>query len=214
MRPTNRRVGRPATPSARLAARAVAGREDRGVDTLRHDLDAIGIGAVEADQLVELVARGRDDQVGAAHHLGLHAWAQVDFVADADLGLHPLERMERGDEGKPELVLEAVADGPRHPVVGVEDVVGRAAAFELLAGGVGEGTHEIGELAARYRRAGAGVDVEHPEPGLDDDDGRLLGVLGAGQHVDLHAGTGERRRQGADVHVHAAGVTTARLCER
>ena len=193
---------------------AVAGDEQRGVDALRHDLDAVGIGAVEADELLPLVGGRRDDEIGAAHDLRLDAGPEVDVVVDPHLGLHPVERVERGDERQPELVLEAMPHRARHPVVGVDDVVGRAAALERVACGVGEGADELGELAARHRRARPGLDVEHAEARLDHDDGRLFGVLGTGEDVDLHAGTGERGRERADVDVHPTGVAAPRLCKR
>ena len=52
------------------------------------------------------------------------------------------------------------------------------------------------------------------KPGFDLDERRLLGVLGAREHVDRDAGPRQCRRQRADVDVHAAAVAGARLCER
>ena len=100
------------------------------VDARRDDLDALGIGAVVAHELVPLVVGRRDDEVGAAHDLGLDARPQRDLVVEADLGLHAVERVERGDEREVELVLQPVADRARHPVVRVQHVVVGAAALE------------------------------------------------------------------------------------
>ena len=52
-------------------AGAVAGREEGVVDAGRHDLDPVGLGAVEADELRLLGQARRRDGVGAADDLGL-----------------------------------------------------------------------------------------------------------------------------------------------
>jgi len=110
-------------------------------------------------------------------------------------------------------VLQAVADSTRDPVVRVQHLV-RAGAFEHAVRGVGEIADEVGEVAERHRRARTDRDVQHPEPGFDVDDRRLLGVLGARQHVDADARARQRGAERADVDVHPATVAGARLCER
>ena len=105
---------------------AVAGREHQVVDAGCDHFDAVGVGAVEAHELLALLFGRRDDEVGAAHDLGFDARAQRGVTRHADLCLHALERVERGDEREVELVLQLVPDRARHPVVRVQHVVRRA----------------------------------------------------------------------------------------
>ena len=70
---------RPARRGGRACRRAAArspGENTVVVDAGRDDLDALGIGAVVAHELVVLLVRRRDDEIGAAHDLGFDAWAQ------------------------------------------------------------------------------------------------------------------------------------------
>ena len=213
MRPTKSTTGPGGEPDVPARRGAVAGEEHAVVDARRDDLDALGVGAVVTHELILLLERRRDDEVGAAHDLGFDARPQSGVVGETDFGLHAVERVERGDQRQVELVLEPVTDRARHPVVRVEHVV-VAAALEQGVRGVGELADEIGEVAQPNRRARPRGDVQDPEAGLDDDDGRLLGMFRAGEHVDRDAGARERRAQGADVHVHPTAVAGARLCER
>ena len=102
---------------------AVAGEEHPVVDAGRDDLDALGIGAVVTHELVLLLERRRDDEVGTAHDFGFDPRPHRHVVGETDLGLHPVEGVERGDEREIELVLQPVTDGARHPVVRVQHVV-------------------------------------------------------------------------------------------
>ena len=75
-------------------AALVAGREEGVVDTGRHDLDALGTGAVERDELGRLGRAGGEDGVGAGDdlRLGLDPPGRLGI---ARLGLDPGERVER-----------------------------------------------------------------------------------------------------------------------
>jgi hypothetical protein len=96
----------------------------------------------------------------------------------------------------------------------VQDVGRLAFRGEEPEGGVDEGFDERGERRLRDGADRPGGDVHDPESGLDLDRRRLLGVVGACEHVACHAGASEIRSQRAHVHVHAATVTGARLRER
>ena len=193
----------------------VAGREHGVVDAGRHDLDAVGIGAVERDQLRALLGGRRDHQVGAGDDLGLDPGPGRGLVALARLGLHPIERVEGGDERQIELVLEPVADRARDPVVGVEDVV-----VELVGGGGGRARRR--RTARRGRtprpwaapRGGPTGRCTTRKPGSTSMTGGCSGVVGAGEDVARHAGAGEVRRQRPHAHVHPAAVARPGLRER
>ena len=131
-------------------------------------------------------------------------------VGQVDLGLHPVEGVERRHQRQVELVLDRVAGDPREPVVGV-DGVGAVA-------GRHAGQHRFGELGDEpvqrllgHGRDRPGGDVVHGEPRLDVDDRRLLGVEGPGVHVAADARPGEGGGELADVDVHPAAVAGARL---
>ncbi len=211
MRPTNRSTGRSSRRSSRRAASAVAGREQRRVDPLRHDLDALRIGAVVADELIALGVGCRDDEIGAANDLRLDAGPQGHLVVEPDLGAYAVERVERRDERQVELVLQAVADRTRDPVVRVQHVVGRPAPLEEGAGTLAERRDELGKLLPWHRRAGPGGDVQDAVAGLHHHDRRLLGVLQPREHVDRDTRSRQRRRERVHVHVQASGVATPRL---
>ena len=214
MRPTNSSAGRPSTPSERLAAARSPGEKSDASTPCGIDLDAFGIGAVVADELGALVGGGRDHEVGAAHDLGLDARPERDLVVEADLGPHAVERVERGDERQVELVLQPVSDRAGHPVVRVQHVVVGAATLERGARRIAEGRDQLGELTTGHRCAWAGVDVQDAKARLDDDERRLLGVLGACEHVDQHTRPRQGRGERTDVDVHAAGIAATRLRER
>ncbi len=189
-------------------ATAVAGREEGVVDAGRHDLDAGRIGAVELDELGDLVGAVGEDGVGAGDDLGLGVDAAVGLGV-AGLGLHPGEGVEGRHQRERELVLEPMAGQARQPVVGV-DGVGAALAAQVAGHAVGELVDDLGELfLGQVGRTG--LHVHDPEAGLDVD--HLGEVVGPAPHVDLgaHAGLGQRGDQLAHVHVHAAGVAAARL---
>ena len=144
------------------------------VDAGRDDVDAILGSTVEAEQLLAfLVGRG-DDEIGAAHDLGLDARPEVDLVAQSDLRLHAIEGVKSGDEREVELVLQPVSDRARHPVVGVQQVVGAVGALDEIAGAAGEFGDEVGKLVAVDGYAWAGLDVQDTEAGFDHDDVGLL----------------------------------------
>ena len=92
--------------------------------------------------------------------------------------------MERAHERKVELVLELVTGDARQPVVGVDgvDIRHRRRGSSTP---VGELVDDLGErLLGEVRRAG--LDVHHPEAGLD------LDHVGGGRRPS--AGVGGRRR--------------------
>ena len=151
MRPTKSSTGPPVSPTRRRAAARSPGANTVWSTPGVMISMRVRVGAVVAHELVVLLARRRDDEIGAAHDFGLDPRPERDRVTQSDLGLHPLERVERGDEREVELVLQPVADRARHPVVGVQHVV-LAGAGEHLARGVGELADEIGEVAQRHRR--------------------------------------------------------------
>jgi hypothetical protein len=74
----------------------------------RNDLDLLGIGAVETPQLERLRRRAGEDGVGAADHVALGPDSPL-RLRIAGLGLHPGERVERGDQRQAEPVLQVVA---------------------------------------------------------------------------------------------------------
>ena len=112
----------------------IAGREQGAIDALRNDHDPLRIGAVVAHELLAFLVGCRDDEIGAPYDLGFDPGSQGDLVVEAGGGAHAVERVERGDERQIELVLEPVADRARYPVVGVQEVVVGATAFELRGG--------------------------------------------------------------------------------
>ena len=83
----------------------------------------------------------------------------------------------------------------------------------MVAHAVGERVDDVGELLLG-EVGRAGVDVDHPEPGLHLDDLGGVVVPAAGEHVGLHAGLGQGRDQLADVDVHARRCRPAGLGER
>ena len=219
MRPTKstqRPVGEPDVAAGRGA---VARGEHPVVDAGRDDLDPLGIGAVVAHELVLLLVRRRDDEIRAAHDLGFDAWAQRDRVGQPDLGLHTVERVERGDERQVELVLQA--GGRPHPTPSSSRAARRrspARSSTRRAASVNV-TDEVGEVAQRHRRARPDRDVQHPEPGLDVDDRRLLGVLGARaarrrRRPPARAPTRGRGRRRSSRHRRRCPVVRAARCAR
>ena len=131
MRPTNSSTGPSAGPTWGSAARAPArspGEKKAWIDPGRHDLDAGGVGAVEALELGRLGRAVGQDDVGAADDLGLGVDPAL-RLGVAGLGLDPGEGVERRHQRQVELVLEPVAGHARQPVVGVQglDAVERRA---------------------------------------------------------------------------------------
>ena len=114
--------------------------------------------------------------------------------------------------GSVELVLEAVAGHARQPVVGVEGV-DVTEALEVTAHPVGEGVDHLRELLLG-EVGRTGLDVHHPEPGLDLDHLGRVGVPAPHEHVGLHAGLGQGGHELAHVDVHAPAVALAGLGER
>jgi len=78
-------------PQRAPRGRAVSGREQLGIDSLRHDLDALGVGSVVSHQLVALIRCGGDHQIGAPHDFRLDARPKRDLVVESDLRPHAIE---------------------------------------------------------------------------------------------------------------------------
>jgi hypothetical protein len=184
------------------------------VDAGRNDFDAIALGAIQRDELIAFLVGGSDHQVGAVDDLALDPGPRRRVVTHPRVGLDAIERVEGRHEWQVELVLEAVPDGAGDPVVHVQHVVGGFPLGDEGERRLGEWVDEIQERMLRDRCGRPGADVDDPEPALDLDDGRLLGVLGPRQHVAQDARPGEVRTQRAHIHVHAPAVARARLCER
>ena len=211
MRPTNRSTGWSPRSSAVRAPWRSTGREERVVDTRRHDLDPTRRRAVEALELRSFLGAAREDRVGATDDLDLRAHAALRLLV-ARLGLHPRQRVERRDERQVELVLQPVPSQPRQPVVRVDDV-GAHAGLEVVAHLVGELVDGLGQRFLR-KVGRTDVDVAHPEPGLDRHLGRQALAPRAHVHRAVDACLGQGRDELAHVHVHPAGVGNARLGER
>ena len=134
------------------------------------------------------------------------------------LSLHPVEGVEGRDQWQVEPVLDGMTGDAAQPIVGVDGVERRVVVSVELSGRLHALEHAVGELlddggqvllGHRHRRAGR--DVVQPEAGLDGLDGREVVGPGPGEHVAAHAGPGQRRRQLADVDVHASTVPGAGL---
>ena len=190
---------------------AVAGREERVVDTGWHDLDAGGIGAVEVAELFGLGGAVREDRVATADHRRLRLDTPLGFGVAGDR-LHPSEGVEGRHEGDLETVLDVVARHPGEPVVRV-DGVDRPGGAQVLHDAPGELVDDLGEVLLR-EVGRAGVDVDDPEAGFDLDDVGQLVAPPPDVHPGGHAGLGEGGDQLTHVDVHAAGVADARLGER
>ncbi len=187
---------------------AIAGREEGVIHTGSDDLDPPRRHPVQPGELLGLLGAAHADGVGAADHVHLGPLPPGRLPV-APFGLHPRQGVEGADQGQAELVLHPVAGYARQPVVGVDEV-DAAVAIEVVH-------HALGELVddSRERLFGqigrAGVDVHHPEAGLD---GHLVGqVVAPAPDVRgaVDAGLGQRRHQLAHVHVHATAVAGARL---
>ena len=146
-----------------------------------------------------------------------------DHLLGHGLCLHPVERVEGGQQGDVELVLDGVAGQPREPVVGVHGVVlaavlvGDRCAARRGHGAqdtVGELGHERLELLLGHRRQRPGRHPVDDEARLDEDVAELVRRLGPGEDVAAASHPCERRGQLADVDVHPAAVTGARLGQR
>ncbi len=191
----------------------VAGREAAVVDAGRDDLDPVGVGA-PLDEVGPL-GGGRDDEhVGAALHLVLDAVPVLGVVDDPGFGLGAGQGVEGGDERHVELVLQAVRDRARDPVVGVDGGVAGPPALQMVAGRGDEVVEEAGEGVLLDRRRRSGVEVDHPQPRLELHDAGLAGLLGAGQDVAGDPGAGQRLPERPDVDVHAAPVASSGLRQR
>ena len=94
------------------------------VDTERHDAHTIGRRAVERGDLVGFHAARREHRVRTSDDLGFGLGSPMREIGLdlfwTGLGLHPIERVERTDERKVQLMLDDVAGEPRQPVVGVD----------------------------------------------------------------------------------------------
>ena len=176
---------------------------------------AIALGAVEVDELLALVGRGREHEVGAADDLLLDPGARRRVVVDPGFGLDPGQRVERRDERQVELVLQPVADRAGDPVVRVQRVVA-----DVLGGHVVERRlRPAGRSGRRARawapaRGGPAARCTTRNPGSTSTTRRLARVIAAGEDVALDPGAGQRGGERPDVHVHPAAVAGARLGER
>ena len=188
------------------------GREERVVDARRHDLDAArasrrrGGRAARPPRCSDArIASEQPMTSASASHAALR-------LRVAGLGLHPGQRVERGDERQPELVLEPVPGQARQPVVGVDDVGaawsprGRRATLSANSSTV-SGSASFGGRADR-RRCG-----RTRNPGSTATSGQAVAPR-AHVHRAIDARLGQRRDELAHVHVHAAAVAGARLGER
>jgi hypothetical protein len=188
------------------------------VDTGRDDEGAVGVGAVEADQLTGLLVGVGDQPVGLGDDLFLadHAGAGLGSVALGqrlvlDLG----ERVRGVDERDAPAVAGEPADLAGEPVVRVDDVVEARLVLGLLAqDGGGEGAELRGELLLAEALERAGADVAHRHARAHLDHRREVAGGGAGEDVDLDAAGGKAAGGLDDVDVHAAGVAGAGLVER
>ena len=92
------------------------------VDPRRDNLDACGVRPVKTDELTSLLGAIGQHQVRTTHHghLGLDATLRFEVPG---LGLHPSQRVEDGQQGQVQLVLEPVASNATQPVIGQHAVV-------------------------------------------------------------------------------------------
>lgn len=197
---------------------AVSRGEAVEIDTGRDDEGAVGVGAVEPDQLTGLLVGVRDQPVGLGDDLFLadHTGAGLRSVALGqrlvlDLG----ERVRGVDERDAPAVAGEPADLAGEPVVRVDDVVEARLVLGLLAqDGSGEGAQLRGELLLAEALERAGADVAHRHARAHLDHRREVAGGGAGEDVDLDAAGGQAAGGLDDVDVHAAGVAGAGLVER
>ena len=92
------------------------------VDPRRDDLNACGVRPVKVDELTSLLGAVGQHQVRATHHRRLGLDAALRFEVPS-LGLHPSQRVEDGQQGQVQFVLEPVASNATQPVVGQHAVV-------------------------------------------------------------------------------------------
>ena len=130
-------------------------------------------GVVQRGELRPLVGRRREHEVGARDHLVLDARAVLGVVVDAGFGLHAGQRVERRDQREVELVLQAVRDRTREPVVAVEHVDRFALAASAASTASTNGSTSVGQLVLRDRRRGPASTCSDPEARLDLHDRRL-----------------------------------------
>ncbi len=177
------------------------------IDTGRHDLDAVGIGGVELDQLLGFGRAVGEDGVGAAHDPGLGFGPPLGLGVAAD-GLDSGQRVERGDQRQIEPLLQQETGDPREPVVGVDDV--GAELFDVVGDPVGELLDVRRQLFLRQVDRPGGH-VNDLEARFDEHGLRL--VVGPTTDIDptLDAGLSERRDEFANVDVHPTAVAGARL---
>ena len=198
--------------------RAVAGTEEGMVDAEGHDTDPLGIGSVERGDLLCFDAARCQHGIGALDdgrlrlgppmgHVGLHLFGHR-------FGFHPIQRVERTDEGQPQLVLDGVAREPGEPVVGMD----RGERAVLVTGAEAArpghpGQHPLGELVDHGRKRffrqggqGSGGNMVHPKPRLHLHHGGEIRGPGPGEDVAGRARSGQGGGELPHVDVHAPAV--------
>ena len=155
---------------------------------------------------------GADQMIGAGHEALLLSDAPRRFaLAAAGAILHRAERMKHGEMGALPGVGKFDGGEAGEPVVRMDQVIGRAAARDHAAHGGGELRHEsIDRLAIEGSRR-TGRHVEDGDVVRAADLLRGVGVVAAGEDIDLIAEVSELAGEFADVDVHPARLGRARL---
>ena len=163
-------------------------REEGMVHPGRDHLDTGPFGAVQVNELSDLLGTVCQQDVGAPHHLALGPdppWR----LRIATLGLHHAEGVEGRDEWEVQLVLQTMPCDRAQPVVGEDPVVARV--------GGQPGGHAVCEVVddARQVLLGevvcSGIDVDHAEPRLHVHDGRRVQIHPACEDGRATTGLGE-----------------------
>ena len=117
--------------------------------------------------------------------------------------------MKGNDERHVETVFEGMPDFTAQPVVSMHGI-NSATGFNIVDNGLCEVIDDVGERLFRQVMR-AGLHVDNPVPGLDNDFSGEVSRIGSGVDDALGSLLSKRRRHFAHVDVHATTVANPRL---